>query len=312
MVKPILHRPFLVAIAGDSGSGKSTFAQGIRRLFGEGNVSSISLDDYHLYDRKERQKRNLTALNPKANNLSLLAEHVKILKKGQSIAKPCYDHSNGSFRAPVKFEPRRVVILEGLLPLHTISLRDLWDVSIYIDPDRHVKEAWKIKRDVEERGHSLKSVLSSIAERQPDYLRWIAPQRRMAEIVVEIKEELSNPHYGKGSPYWIRLTQKITGEKLSNIRLPLNLSRMCHTDAEELYFEYRKGFRGKTPVSKIEINGFISRDMLVEVERRIAELTDNPHSTPLPKGLKTVDEIGIAQLIIAWRVAERMRDIGIF
>ncbi len=299
--------PFLVAIAGDSGSGKSTFAHGIRHLFGERRVSTISLDDYHLFDRKERQRRGLTALNPKANDLDALARHAGMLRQGLSIMKPCYDHSDGTFRPPEKFTPGLVVILEGLLPFYTRQLRALWDFSIYIDPDKQVKEAWKIKRDVEERGHSKKSVLASIAERQPDYRRWIEPQRSSAEIVVQIKEELSRSHFGKGSPYWIRLLQKITDERLSDIHLPLNLSRMCHTQAEELYFEYRKDLRGKKPKSRIEINGFISRDMLVEVEQRIATLAGKANALVLPRALKTVDEIGLAQLIIAWRVAERIK-----
>ncbi len=303
----MLREAFLVGVAGDSGSGKSTFAAGVRQLFGKSQAASISLDDYHLLDRQERKRTGIVALDPRANDLDKLAEHVLMLKQGRTIAKPRYNHSTGKLDPPVKFSPRRVVILEGLLPFHTRKLRDLLDFTIYIDPDAEVKKEWKIKRDVEKRGHSKEAVLRSIAEREPHYRQWIAPQRRWAEIIVQIKKEKGEERYRRGTPYWIRLIQRITEEKLSDIHLPLNLSAMCRSEGEELYFEYRKGFRGKTQVSRIEINGLIPRSMLAEVEERIAFLAGRPGAKVLPSSEKMVSEIGIAKLIIAWRVAERLR-----
>lgn len=299
-------KAFLVAIAGDSGSGKSTFAAGIRRLFGRDQVASISLDDYHLLDRKQRKEKGITALDPRANDLEKLAEHAGMLKQGKPIMKPRYNHSTGKIDPPARFNPRRVVILEGLLPLHTSRLQSLMDFSIYIDPDPEVKKRWKIKRDVDERGHSRKAVLEAIAERMKPYRQFIAPQRREAEVIVQIKSELAGQRYQRGSPYWVRLIQKITEEKLSQIHLPLDLSAMCKSRGTELYFEYRKGLRGKTPVSKIEINGLIPRQMLAQVEKRIADLAARPGAHVLPLDKKKIDEVGIAQLIIAWRVAERI------
>lgn len=297
---------FLVAVAGDSGSGKSTFASGIKRLFGSAQVASISLDDYHLLDREQRKKKGIVALDPGANDLEKLAEHAGMLKQGKRIKKPVYNHATGKLDAPVPFAPRRVVILEGLLPLHTRRLRELMDFSVYIDPDHEVKKEWKIKRDVEERGHSKKAVIASIDERLEPYRRFIAPQRRWADIIVQIKKEKPQLQYKKGSPYWIRLIQKITGEPLSRIHLPLNLSRMCQSKGEELYFEYRKGLWGSAPSAKIEINGRIPRAMLAEIDERIAGLAGRPKAHVLPLGKKSVDEIGISQMIIAWRVAERI------
>ncbi|MEA3311113.1 MAG: phosphoribulokinase [candidate division WOR-3 bacterium] len=299
-------KAFLVGVAGDSGSGKSTFAQGIRHLFGKNQVAAISLDDYHLLDRQERKRAGIVALDPRANDLRKLAEHAEMLKDGRTVMKPRYNHSTGKIDPPVPFKPKRVVILEGLLPFHTRRLRELMDFSIYIDPDPEVKRLWKIKRDVQERGHSKEAVLKSIAEREPHYRRFIAPQRRYAEIVVQIKAELAEERYQRGTPYWVRLIQRITGEKLTDIHLPLNLSRMCRSEGEELYFEYRKGKRGRTPVSKIEINGMIPREMITEVEGRIANLAGRPGAKVLPRSERMVTEIGIAKLVIAWRVVERI------
>jgi len=81
---------------------------------------------------------------------------------------------------------------------------------------------------------------------------------------------------------------------------------MCLSKGDELYIEYRKGARGRVPVSKIEINGLIPRSSLREVEQRIAQLAGRPGARLLPASRRMVDEIGIAQLIIAWRVAERI------
>jgi len=303
------NKVFLIGVAGDSGSGKSTFAAGIRTLFGKANVAAISLDDYHKLDRQERRKTGIVALNPKANDLKLLALHTTALKQGQMIMKPVYNHSTGKLDPPVRFKPKKIVILEGLLPFHSKKMRELLDFTVYIDPDPEVKREWKLRRDVEERGHSQKAVLRSIAEREPHYRRFIAPQRRWAEIIVQIKKEKTEQRYQRGSPYWIRLTQKITEEKLSEIHLPLNLARMCRSEGEELYFEYRKGLRGKQAVSKIEINGLIPRPTLAEVEKRIAEIAGKPGAKVLPAENKIVDEIGIAKLIIAWRVAERINSL---
>ena len=289
-------KAFLVGVAGDSGSGKSTFAAGVRRLFGKSEVTTISLDDYHLLDREERKRAGIVALDPRANDLRKLAEHAEMLKDGRTIMKPRYNHSTGKIDPPVPFKPKRVVILEGLLPFHTRRLRELMDFSIYIDPDPEVKRLWKIKRDVQERGHSKEAVLKSIAEREPHYRRFITPQRRHAEIVVQIKKELAEERYQRGTPYWIRLIQRITGEKLTDIHLPLNLSRMCRS----------KGLRGKQPVSKIEINGMIPREMITEVEERIANLAGRPGAKVLPRSERMVTEIGIAKLVIAWRVVERV------
>ncbi len=303
-----MGRVFLVGIAGDSASGKSTFAKGIISLFGRNRVASISLDDYHLYDREQRKKLGITPLNPKANNFELMIEHATLLKQGKSIKKPVYDHSCGKFKEPVLFKPRDIVILEGLLPFYDKRLYELFDITIFIDPDYEVRKEWKIKRDVEERGHSLDALLKEMERRKPDYEKYVAPQRRKAEILIKIKKERKEPHYQKGTPYWIRIYQKLTGEKLSKVYFPLDLASMCRIEGEELYFEYRKGFYGKTPVSIIEFNGTVERKALRDIEISIAEIAGRPKNRIFKKG-KYVDEIGLGNFIIAWRVAERFRQL---
>ena len=95
----IRHSPlvYLIGVAGDSGSGKSTFTQAISDIFGEELVSSITVDDYHLYDRKTRSEMGITPLLHTANNLKLLEENLIDLKAGRTIQKPVYLHDHGTF-----------------------------------------------------------------------------------------------------------------------------------------------------------------------------------------------------------------------
>jgi phosphoribulokinase len=300
------NKAFLIGIAGDSASGKSTFAESIVRLFGKNDVLSISLDDYHLYDRAERRKLGITPLNPKANDLKLIHEHIKALKNGEKILKPVYDHSKGEFGEPVEIEPKEIIIIEGLHTLYKKKTRELFDITIFMDPEFEIRKEWKIKRDTEKRGHRKANVLKEIEMRLPDYRRYIAPQKNKAEIVIQIKKDKRGDEFRKGSPYWIRIFQNITGERLSEVYLPLNLSSMCEMNAEELYFEYRKVYRGKKAYSIIEFNGVVRRETLKNIEEKIKKIAGREEEI-----LKNdiVSEIELGKLIITWRVAERFRKV---
>ncbi|HQN91944.1 MAG TPA: uridine kinase, partial [Methanoculleus sp.] len=107
---------FIIGVAGDSGSGKTTFTHAIREIFGEDLVSTITTDDYHKYDRQQRRELGITPLAPEANQLDLLEEHLAELKAGRAILKPVYNHNTGRFDPPVPFSPTKILIVEGLHP----------------------------------------------------------------------------------------------------------------------------------------------------------------------------------------------------
>ena len=142
---------FVIGVAGDSGSGKTTFTQAIRRILGDGLVSSLTLDDYHTEDRETLKRTGNLPLDPAVNNLELAAEHLGEFKSGRAAIKPVYDHKTGQFAKRVHFQPTRIVIAEGLHTLYTEELRRNIDFSIYVDPAREVKWRWKVKCDVEVR-----------------------------------------------------------------------------------------------------------------------------------------------------------------
>jgi phosphoribulokinase len=179
-------RVVLIGVAGDSGCGKSTFLRRITDLFGEDFVTVICLDDYHSLDRKQRKETGITALDPRANNFDLMAEQIKALKSGQSIMKPIYNHETGEIDPPEKIDPNHIVVIEGLHPLYDERVRGLIDFSVYLDITDEVKIAWKIQRDMAERGHSYEDVLAQINSRKPDFDAYIDPQKAHADVVLRV------------------------------------------------------------------------------------------------------------------------------
>lgn len=180
------ERVVLIGVAGDSGCGKSTFLRRLIDLFGEEFMTVICLDDYHCLDRKQRKQTGITALDPRANNFDLMYEQIKALKEGQTINKPIYNHETGNIDPPEIVKPNHVIVVEGLHPLYDERVRELLDFSVYFDISDEVKIAWKIQRDMAERGHRYEDVLAQINSRKPDFEKFIEPQREFADVVLQV------------------------------------------------------------------------------------------------------------------------------
>jgi phosphoribulokinase len=183
-IKP--ERVVLIGVAGDSGCGKSTFLRRLIDLFGEDFMTVICLDDYHCLDRKQRKETGITALDPRANNFDLMYEQISALKNGYAIEKPIYNHETGKIDPPEHVEPNHIVVIEGLHPLYDERVRSLVDFSVYFDISDEVKIAWKIQRDMAERGHRYEDVLAQINSRKPDFEKFVEPQREFADVVLQV------------------------------------------------------------------------------------------------------------------------------
>ncbi|MEL6398231.1 MAG: phosphoribulokinase [Cyanobacteria bacterium J06626_4] len=179
-------RVVLIGVAGDSGCGKSTFLRRLEDLFGEEFITVICLDDYHSLDRKQRKAAGVTALNPEANNFDLMYEQIKALKAGTSIDKPIYNHETGELDPPERIDPNHIIVIEGLHPMYDERVRGLIDFSVYLDIHDDVKIAWKIQRDMAERGHTYEDVLASINSRRHDFEAYIDIQKQYADVVIQI------------------------------------------------------------------------------------------------------------------------------
>jgi phosphoribulokinase len=177
-------RPVLLALAGDSASGKSTLSRGIEFILGVERVGRVCTDDYHRYDRATRAEFGVTPLAPEANRMDLMAEHLRALAAGGSVTKPTYDHHSGSFGPQERISPGEIVIVEGLLPLADRTVRDAIDVAVFLEPEEELRRRWKLERDVFERGYSPKEVVEELQRREPDVARFVRPQRDYADVIV--------------------------------------------------------------------------------------------------------------------------------
>jgi len=215
----------LIGLAADSGCGKSTFMRRITSLFGGdpsppegGNPDSntllseittvVCLDDYHSLDRFGRKEENVTALAPEAQNFELMYEQTRDISEGKSIQKPIYNHVTGLLDPAEEIAPSKIYVIEGLHPFYDERVRDLLDFKIYLDISDDVKFAWKIQRDMAERGHSLESIKQSIEARKPDFDAYIDPQKKFADIVIQVLPTQLIPEDNEGKVLRVRMIQK--------------------------------------------------------------------------------------------------------
>ena len=296
---------FIIGVAGDSGSGKTTFTNAIRRIFGDDLVSTVTLDDYHLYDRSARKRLGITPLLPEANDLAGLERDIAVLKSGRAIRKKRYNHETGTFEGPFVFEPTKIIIFEGLHTLFTPRLRGLLDFSLFVDPSPDVKYEWKRKRDTGSRGYSDAEVSAELQERAPDYQRFIAPQRKFADAVIQIGYSA----FGKGpglerNIYRVSLSQVPLERQIRQISLNIDLFSLLSTSDRDFILEYSVREDDGRKMGDLVFDGELPYDTVQKLLRGIEEQT---LISPLPAsddGL-WVTAGDIVQLVLAWRIINR-------
>jgi phosphoribulokinase len=183
-MKEHMARPIILGVVGDSASGKTTITKGLVEILGKDAVTHIGTDDYHKYDREQRAELGITPLDPECNYLDIIEQHINHLRNGEPILKPIYKHGDGTFGAPEYVEPKRFVVIEGLLGYHTEDLSDVYDVRVYLNPPEEMRRSWKIRRDTAKRGYTEEQVDAEMAKREPDSESYIRPQQRYADILV--------------------------------------------------------------------------------------------------------------------------------
>ncbi|GLJ18889.1 hypothetical protein SUGI_0337520 [Cryptomeria japonica] len=134
--------------------------------------------------------------------------HVKALKEGIPVMKPVYNHFTGLLDPPECITPPKILIIEGLHPLYDARVRNLLDFSIYLDISDEVKFSWKIQRDLMERGHSIESVRASIAARKPDFDAYVDPQKKYADVIIEVVPTQLIPDSGEAKFVRVRIVMK--------------------------------------------------------------------------------------------------------
>jgi phosphoribulokinase len=188
-----MTRPVVLGVVGDSAAGKTTLTRGVIRILGgSDHVSYVSGDDYHRYGRQQRAELDLTPLDPSANHLDILGQHLGHIRAGEPVLKPVYDHRSGSLQPPVLVRPHPYVVVEGLLGYHSEALRAAHDIRVFLAPPEELRRTWKLTRDCTRRGYTTHEVLSELDRRERDVDAYIKPQRGHADIVVSFTPTTSN------------------------------------------------------------------------------------------------------------------------
>jgi len=183
-----LAQPLIIGVAGGTGSGKTTVSNSILERVGSDQISYIQHDHYYR-DRshlppEERGKINFD--HPDSLENELLARHLKMLKGEQSVEVPRYDFTT-HVRKPetTRVEPRRVILVEGILIFAVKALRDLMDIKVFVDTDADIRLIRRIRRDMTERGRTLESVIRQYTESvRPMHLEFVEPSKRYADIII--------------------------------------------------------------------------------------------------------------------------------
>lgn len=180
-------KPYIIGVAGGSGSGKSTFTNRIKAEFGD-SVAVLYHDNYYRCQDdvpfEERVKVNYD--HPDSLETDLLTEHLEALKRGERVFSPVYDFSKHN-RSDEKLiiEPKAVIIVEGILLFNDEHLRDLCDLKIYVEADADERILRRIIRDTEERGRDIKGIISQyLTTVKPMHYLYVEPTKSLADIVI--------------------------------------------------------------------------------------------------------------------------------
>ena len=180
--------PLVIGIAGGSGSGKTTVAQTILQRVGPDRISFLQHDAYYkdLSGLPPIQRAEVNFDHPNSLENELLIKHILQLKKGQAVEVPIYDFSTHS-RTDRTFtvQARSVILVEGILIFAESSLRNLFDVKIFVDTDSDLRFIRRLQRDIAERGRTTESVVKQyMATVRPMHLDFVEPSKRYADVII--------------------------------------------------------------------------------------------------------------------------------
>lgn len=267
-------RPIILGIVGDSAAGKTTLSRGIAQILGPERVSVLCTDDYHRYNRKQRKELGITPLHPACNYLDIMAQHLQLLRAGEPVLKPHYDHTRGDFGPPQYIVPKQFLIVEGLLGMYRQEMRSAYSVRVFLKPPEELRWRWKIRRDTTRRGYTEAEVLRELDLRESDSEAYIRPQQYSADVVVSFY------------PGAAAFAEQGDDAHL-NVQLTL-YGTLPHPDLSEVIAEDQSGCaratlgrEGGRAVEYLEIDGAIPDEPAAALERCILDHLDAYGAAPL-------------------------------
>ena len=181
-------KPIIIGVTGGSGGGKTSVSKAILANFTDQKISMIQHDSYYKDQShltfEERVTTNYD--HPLAFDTDLMIEHINELIAGRPVDIPIYDYTlHTRSEKTYRQEPQDVFIVEGILALEDKRLRELMDIKIFVDTDDDIRIIRRIKRDMEERGRSLDSVIDQYTSVvKPMYHQFIEPTKRYADLII--------------------------------------------------------------------------------------------------------------------------------
>lgn len=178
----------IIGIAGGTGSGKTTVVKRIIESLSADEAAVLPLDSYYkdssMVPVEERQNINFD--HPNAFDWELMSKHIAMLRKGQPIEQPVYSYLTCTRqKETVHVEPRKVVIIEGILALSDRKLCKQMDLRIFVDADPDERLIRVIQRDVLERGRTAEAVMERYVKvLKPMHLEFIEPAKRVADLII--------------------------------------------------------------------------------------------------------------------------------
>lgn len=182
------NKPFVIGVAGGSGSGKSTVTRQVLASIGPEMASVVYQDDYYLdqTDMSPDERRKTNYDHPQAFDWPLMMQHLQALRRGEPIETPTYDfalHNRAS--TTVTVNPAPVIVVEGLFALFDADLRKMMSLKIFVDTAADVRFIRRLQRDIAERGRSTDNVISQYLETvRPMHKQFIEPTKRHADVIL--------------------------------------------------------------------------------------------------------------------------------
>lgn len=183
-----MKHPIIVGIAGGTGSGKTTVARAIYDRVGRDRIEWISHDSYYRdfegLSLEERQHINFD--HPDSLETELLARHLDVLTKGSAVEVPIYDFAAYARKTETqRVEPRKVVIVEGILVLAEPELRKRIDIKLFVDTPPDIRFVRRLMRDISARGRTVESVVEQyVSAVRPMHEEFVEPSKRYADLII--------------------------------------------------------------------------------------------------------------------------------
>ena len=178
---------YVIGIAGGSGSGKSTFAQGLMQKFPD-SIALVSCDNYYkAHDDIPLEERRLLNYDaPESLEFDLMVTHLQALKRGEAVDCPVYDYAlHTRSDKVIRIDPRPVIIVDGILILSDPALRETFDLKIYVDADADERILRRTKRDMETRGRRIDDITAQyLSTVKPMHETYVEPSKKHADLIV--------------------------------------------------------------------------------------------------------------------------------